>query len=120
MRTRIYFEGVCYQEMKQFDKAIAILKQALADRSAARVGGVCAGAGAAAHRHIAEAKEHFKRFQHLTSTKIRRADRPGLWRAGTLLDGDAGGGAGGREQGDDSGEAGRAMPASHASKAGKP
>ena len=42
-----YFEGVCYQEMKQFDKAIAILQQALEINPAARIGGVCIGARAA-------------------------------------------------------------------------
>ncbi len=41
------------------------------DRPAARFGGVSAGARLAALRpQRTEAKEHFKRFQHLTSTKI--------------------------------------------------
>jgi tetratricopeptide (TPR) repeat protein len=65
-----YFEGVCYAEMKQFDKAIAIFEQALKidplhassefqlARSLQRSG------------NTPEAKERFKRFQHLTSTKI--------------------------------------------------
>ena len=74
------------------------------DRSAARVVGVCAGARAAAlRRHTRRRKEHFKRFQHLTSTKISRADRAGIRRAGTLLDGDAGRGAGGATSAHDSG-----------------
>ncbi|HEY1903679.1 MAG TPA: FG-GAP-like repeat-containing protein [Terracidiphilus sp.] len=65
-----YFEGVCYAEMKQFDKAITIFEQALKidplhassefqlARSLQRSGNTPA------------AKERFKRFQHLTSTKI--------------------------------------------------
>ena len=68
-----YFEGACYQEMKQFDKAIAIFEKTLEinplhasaefglARSLQRTG------------HTAEAKEHFARFQHLTSTKISSA-----------------------------------------------
>ena len=65
-----YFEGVCYQEMKQFDKAIAILNQAL------ELDPLHASAEFALARALQrtgrtpEAKEHFNRFQHLTSTKI--------------------------------------------------
>jgi len=65
-----YFEGVCYQEMKKYDKAIAIFQKTLEidplhassefqlARALQRTG------------RTAEAKDHFKRFQHLTSTKI--------------------------------------------------
>jgi tetratricopeptide (TPR) repeat protein len=68
-----YFEGVTYQEMKQHDKAIEILQKALQidprhasaefvlARSLQRTG------------HIDEAREHFKRFQHLTGAKISAA-----------------------------------------------
>src|SRR5580698_10115408 len=61
-----YFEGDCYQEMKDFDKAIAILKQALA------IDPLHASSEFALPRSgdTPDAKEHFKRFQHLTSTKI--------------------------------------------------
>lgn len=65
-----YFEGVCFQEMKEFDKAIAILKQALA------IDPVHASSEFAMARALQrsgdapDAKEHFKRFQHLTSTRI--------------------------------------------------
>ena len=65
-----YFEGVCFQEMKEFDKAIAILKQALV------IDPVHASSEFAMARALQrsgdtpEAKEHFKRFQHLTSTRI--------------------------------------------------
>ena len=66
----LYFEGLCYEEMRQFDKAITTFEKVLAvdplhasaefglARSLQRTG------------HIAEARAHFQRFQHLTSTKI--------------------------------------------------
>ena len=65
-----YFEGVCYREMKQFDKAIEALKQTLA------ISPLHASAEFAMARVLQamgkkdEAKEHFKLFQHMTSTKI--------------------------------------------------
>jgi tetratricopeptide (TPR) repeat protein len=65
-----YFEGVCYQEMKQYDLAIAIFAKAL------EIAPLHASAEFAIARayqrsgRIDDAKEHFKRFQHLTSTKI--------------------------------------------------
>jgi tetratricopeptide (TPR) repeat protein len=68
-----YFEGVCYSEMKQFDQAIAILEKAL------EVSPLHASAEFALARalqragHTQEAKDHFKRFQHLTSAKISAA-----------------------------------------------
>ena len=103
-----YFEGVCYQEMKQFDKAIAMLKQALA------INPLHASSEFALARALQRpgdkdaAKEHFKLFQHMTSTKISAANRVGVWRAGPLFDGDSGGGAAGATADDDSGEAGGA------------
>jgi tetratricopeptide (TPR) repeat protein len=68
-----YFEGVCYSETKQFDQAIAILEKAL------EVNALHASAEFALARalqragHTPEAKDHFKRFQHLTSAKISAA-----------------------------------------------
>ena len=68
-----YFEGVCYSEMKQFDKAIAILTKAL------EVNPLHASAEFALARSLQrsgqtqEAKDHFKRFQHLTSAKVSAA-----------------------------------------------
>ena len=65
-----YFEGVCYQEMKQYGKAIQILQKAL------EIEPLHASAEFATARTLqrsgqtAEAKIHFQRFQHLTSTKI--------------------------------------------------
>ncbi len=66
----IYFEGVCYQELKQFDKAVSTFEEAL------QVNPLHASAEFGLARalqrsgDIAGAKEHFRRFQHLTSTKI--------------------------------------------------
>ena len=69
----LYFEGLVYQSMKQDDKAIEALEKALAidplhasaefvlARSLQRTG------------HIDEARKHFRRFQHLTETKIATA-----------------------------------------------
>ena len=68
-----YFEGVCYQELKQFDNAIAILQKALS------VNPIHASSEFVLARALQrsglkpEAKDHFKRFQHLTSTKISAA-----------------------------------------------
>ena len=68
-----YFEGACYQEMKQFDKAIEIFEKTLQinpQHASAEF-----GLARALQRtgHTAEAREHFARFQHLTSTKISSA-----------------------------------------------
>ncbi|MGA3049386.1 MAG: FG-GAP-like repeat-containing protein [Terracidiphilus sp.] len=65
-----YFEGVCYSELKDFDKAIAVFKQALeidTNHASSEF-----GMARALQRsgHADDAKAHFKRFQHLTSTKI--------------------------------------------------
>jgi tetratricopeptide (TPR) repeat protein len=65
-----YFEGVCFQEMKEFDKAIAILKQALAIDPLHASSEFAMARSLQRSGDTAGAKEHFKRFQHLTSTKI--------------------------------------------------
>ncbi len=68
-----YFEGVCYQEMKQFDKAVGILQKAL------EIDPLHASAEFALARALqrsgrtAEARDHFKRFQHLTGAKVSAA-----------------------------------------------
>jgi tetratricopeptide (TPR) repeat protein len=65
-----YYEGVCYQELKQYDKAVAALHEAI------KINPLHASAEFATARALqrmgraAEAKEHFKVFQHLTSTKV--------------------------------------------------
>ena len=65
-----YFEGVCYQEMKEFEKAISILKQALAIDPLHASSEFALARSLQRSGDTPDAKEHFKRFQHLTSTKI--------------------------------------------------
>ncbi len=68
-----YFEGVCYQEMKQFDKAIAILQEALAINPLHASSEFALARALQRSGNVAAAKEHFKLFQHMTSTKISAA-----------------------------------------------
>ncbi len=68
-----YFEGVCYQEMHQFDKAIAALQQALAIQPLHASSEFAMARALQRTGHTQEAKEHFKLFQHMTSTKISAA-----------------------------------------------
>ncbi len=68
-----YFEGVCYQEMKEFDKAIAVLKQALAINPLHASSEFAMARALQRSGHTQEAREHFKLFQHMTSTKISAA-----------------------------------------------
>ena len=68
-----YFEGVCYQELKQFDKAIAILQKALAVNPIHASSEFALARALQRSGRTPEAKDHFKRFQHLTSTKISAA-----------------------------------------------
>ena len=68
-----YFEGVCYREMKQFDKAIEALKQALAINPLHASSEFAMARALQAKGEKEEAKEHFKLFQHMTSTKISAA-----------------------------------------------
>jgi tetratricopeptide (TPR) repeat protein len=69
----LYFLGVCQQDEKQMDAAIATFRHAL------QVDPQHASAEFALARalqrsgHADEAREHFTRFQHLTSTKVSHA-----------------------------------------------
>ena len=65
-----YFEGVCYGEMKQFDKAIAVFRQALAVNPLHASSEFQMARSLQRSGNTAAAKEHFKTFQHLASTKI--------------------------------------------------
>ena len=65
-----YFEGVCYQDLKDSDKAIAILEKALEIDPQHASAEFAIARAYQRSGHLAEAKEHFKRFQHLTSAKI--------------------------------------------------
>lgn len=69
----LYFEGDCYQEMKQFDKAIDILQKALAISPLHASAEFALARSQQRSGHTAEAKEHFKQFQHLTGAKISSA-----------------------------------------------
>jgi tetratricopeptide (TPR) repeat protein len=68
-----YFEGVCYQEMKQFDQAIAVLQQALAINPLHASSEFALARALQRSGNVAAAREHFKLFQHMTSTKISAA-----------------------------------------------
>jgi Tfp pilus assembly protein PilF len=68
-----YFEGVCYGELKQFDKEIEVLQQALAINPLHASAEFQMARALQRTGHTPEAKEHFKLFQHMTSTKISTA-----------------------------------------------
>ncbi len=69
----LYFEGACYQELGQYDKAIATFEAALA------INPLHASAEFGLARSLqrtgrsAEAREHFRVFQHVTGAKISSA-----------------------------------------------
>ena len=65
-----YFEGVCYREMKQFDKAVEVLKEALTIQPLHASSEFALARALQALGDKDAAKEHFKLFQHMTSTKI--------------------------------------------------
>jgi tetratricopeptide (TPR) repeat protein len=68
-----YFEGVCYRELKQFDKAVEVLKQALTIQPLHASSEFALARALQALGDKEQAKEHFKNFQHMTSTKISAA-----------------------------------------------
>jgi Tfp pilus assembly protein PilF len=68
-----YFEGVCYGELKQYDEEIAVLKQALAITPLHASSEFAMARALQRSGRTPEAKEHFKLFQHLTSTKVSAA-----------------------------------------------
>jgi tetratricopeptide (TPR) repeat protein len=65
-----YFEGVCYSELKQFDQAIAVFKQALAITPMHASAEFALARALQRTGNTQDAREHFKTFQHLTSTKV--------------------------------------------------
>lgn len=68
-----YFDGACYEEMGQYDKAIPILEQALAINPLHASAEFAMARALQRTGHTAEAKQHFKIFQHLTGIKIASA-----------------------------------------------
>jgi tetratricopeptide (TPR) repeat protein len=68
-----YFVGVCFGEMKQFDKAIETFKKALSVNPLHASAEFQLARALQRSGNTPEAKEHFKIFQHLTSTKISAA-----------------------------------------------
>ncbi len=68
-----YFVGFCYAEMKQFDKAIETFHKALEVNPLHASAEFQLARALQRSGNTAEAKEHFKIFQHLTSTKISAA-----------------------------------------------
>jgi tetratricopeptide (TPR) repeat protein len=65
-----YFEGVCYDDLKETDKAIATFKQALVIDPLHASSEFAIARAYQRSGNTPAAKDHFKRFQHLTSTKI--------------------------------------------------
>jgi tetratricopeptide (TPR) repeat protein len=65
-----YFEGVCYQELKQYDKAIAVFRRTLAVNPLHASAEFGLARALQRSGHTDEARDHFKIFQHLSSTKI--------------------------------------------------
>ena len=68
-----YFEGVCYAEMKDFDKAMDVFQKALAINPLHASAEFQMARALQRTGHTAEARERFKLFQHMTSTKISAA-----------------------------------------------
>jgi tetratricopeptide (TPR) repeat protein len=69
----LYFLGVCYQDRKQFDKTIEVLQQALGINPLHASSEFALARALQRSGRSQEAKEHFKLFQHMTSTKISSA-----------------------------------------------
>jgi len=65
-----YFQGDCYLEMKQYEKAVGILGKALEINALHASSEFVMATALQRSGHKDEAKEHFHRFQHLTATKI--------------------------------------------------
>lgn len=68
-----YFAGVCLSELKRFDEAIAMFQRALAITPLHASSEFAMARALQRSGHTPEAKEHFRLFQHLTSTKISAA-----------------------------------------------
>ena len=69
----LYYEGFSYGELKEFDKEIEVLKNALAIQPLHASSEFQLARALQRTGRIPEAKEHFRLFQHMTSTKISAA-----------------------------------------------
>jgi len=69
----LYFEGVCEQDLKAFPAAIATFSRALKEDPRHASSEFALARALQRSGHPDEAKVHFTRFQHLTSTKISSA-----------------------------------------------
>ena len=69
----LYFVGASYKELKQYDNAIAAFNLALAVNPVHASAEFGLAQSLQRAGKIDEAREHFKRFQHLTSTKVSSA-----------------------------------------------
>jgi Tfp pilus assembly protein PilF len=65
-----YYLGVCYRDLKQYDKAIESFQRALSIEPLHTSAEFSLAQALQRAGHTPEAKEHFKIFQHLASTKI--------------------------------------------------
>jgi tetratricopeptide (TPR) repeat protein len=68
-----YFEGFTYGELRQYDKAIEIFQHALTINPLHASAEFQLARALQRTGHTPEAKDHFKLFQHMTSTKISAA-----------------------------------------------
>jgi len=69
----LYFVGACYQELGQYENAIGAFEKTLAINPLHASAEFALARSLQRTGHTAEAREHFKVFQHLTSTKISSA-----------------------------------------------
>jgi Flp pilus assembly protein TadD len=65
-----YYLGVCYRDLKQYDQAIESFQRALSIEPLHTSAEFSLAQALQRAGHTPEAKEHFKIFQHLASTKI--------------------------------------------------
>jgi tetratricopeptide (TPR) repeat protein len=66
----LYFEGVSYQDLKQYEQAIGLFQQVLAINHLHASAEFALARALQRTGRVPEAKEHFKVFQHLSSSKI--------------------------------------------------
>jgi Flp pilus assembly protein TadD len=69
----LYFEGVCLQDQKQFGPAAAVFTKALEQNPQHASSEFALARALQRSGHADEAKGHFVRFQHLTTTKVSPA-----------------------------------------------